>query len=504
MKLPAQTYPLQSPAAPLFDLVVIGAGIAGLNALAAAADLLPKDARVALVDANARPGGMWTWIYDHCHLHQPHTAFTVGNMPWNWRRPADYLASRGEVARHLERCYKNLRTRLRVEEHFGQYAQSCQPEGDHQLVRLCLAADGPASELRARRVVWATGYNVPRSAPLSLSSRAVDSVASEDLITALHSRPAAPVYVVGGGKTGMDAIHRIVSGDDRRPVTLIDGTGTTFMRREMLFPKSPRRWWTGVLVADFFRDIALRFDGTNEDAIHDRIAQHYGTAVGAGRRFLFGLLSDAERDTIAGGLSEVIGDHLEDVVDGPEGPEMILRSGAHRPVEPGALIVGCTGQLMRHPRPQAPCLSADGQVLRIVPNATTHFLSTTAAFLMTHAFLSDRMSRMPLYEMDGDALFARSPQAYVAAIAALTYANTIALIETLPARTMMRCGTDLDSVFPIYRRLRALLGIKRYGARRTAWCRAALDEVARRHGVRCGPLRPGVPEDETVRRTRAA
>ena len=62
MKLPAQTYPLQSPAAPLFDLVVIGAGIAGLNALAAAADLLPKDARVALVDANARPGGMWTWI----------------------------------------------------------------------------------------------------------------------------------------------------------------------------------------------------------------------------------------------------------------------------------------------------------------------------------------------------------------------------------------------------------------------------------------------------------
>ena len=30
MKLPAQTYPLQSPAAPLFDLVVIGAGIAVL------------------------------------------------------------------------------------------------------------------------------------------------------------------------------------------------------------------------------------------------------------------------------------------------------------------------------------------------------------------------------------------------------------------------------------------------------------------------------------------
>jgi flavin-dependent dehydrogenase len=41
-----------------YELVVVGAGIAGLNALSAASEYLPKGARVLLVDQKDAPGGM--------------------------------------------------------------------------------------------------------------------------------------------------------------------------------------------------------------------------------------------------------------------------------------------------------------------------------------------------------------------------------------------------------------------------------------------------------------
>ena len=67
----------------VFDLVVIGAGISGLNALYAAADYLPKDASVLLLAQKAAPGGMWNTAYDYVRLHQPHPMFTVGDLKWD-------------------------------------------------------------------------------------------------------------------------------------------------------------------------------------------------------------------------------------------------------------------------------------------------------------------------------------------------------------------------------------------------------------------------------------
>lgn len=84
-----------------YDLVVVGAGIAGLNALYAAVQYLPKNARVLLIDQKAGPGGMWNTAYDYVRLHQPHPMFTVGDMKWAWNKPRDYLAKRDEVRDHL-------------------------------------------------------------------------------------------------------------------------------------------------------------------------------------------------------------------------------------------------------------------------------------------------------------------------------------------------------------------------------------------------------------------
>ena len=84
-----------------WPLVVIGAGIAGLNALFAAVQYLPKNTPVLLLDQKATAGGMWNTAYDYVRLHQPHPMFTVGDMKWNWRKPASYLAARDEVQSHL-------------------------------------------------------------------------------------------------------------------------------------------------------------------------------------------------------------------------------------------------------------------------------------------------------------------------------------------------------------------------------------------------------------------
>ena len=80
-----------------FDLVVIGAGIAGLNALNSAAEYLPRSAKALLVDQKDQAGGMWNVAYDYVRLHQPHPMFTVGDMKWGWSKPRDYLAARDEV-----------------------------------------------------------------------------------------------------------------------------------------------------------------------------------------------------------------------------------------------------------------------------------------------------------------------------------------------------------------------------------------------------------------------
>jgi cation diffusion facilitator CzcD-associated flavoprotein CzcO len=108
-----------------YELVVVGAGIAGLNALSAASEYLPKGARVLLVDQKDAPGGMWNTAYDYVRLHQPHPMFTVGNMQWNWRKPRDYLAARDEVQNHLSGSLTPIGAKVALETEFVQTVARC-------------------------------------------------------------------------------------------------------------------------------------------------------------------------------------------------------------------------------------------------------------------------------------------------------------------------------------------------------------------------------------------
>ena len=54
------------------EVCIVGAGIAGLNALFVASRYLSRDQKVILIDRRERVGGMWVDTYPYVRLHQPH------------------------------------------------------------------------------------------------------------------------------------------------------------------------------------------------------------------------------------------------------------------------------------------------------------------------------------------------------------------------------------------------------------------------------------------------
>jgi len=478
-----------------YDLCILGAGIAGLNALFVACEHLPATARVLLVDRNATCGGMWTQTYPYVRLHQPHAMFTVGDLPWGWTRPAGYLATGAEVAAHLSDCLARLRDKLALTEMYGQtcvdIAEITTPDGPMAELRL-QAVDGGGETIRALRLIDARGFDVPQIAALNLSS---DQVVSATPRT-MDSEGDAPVYIVGGGKTGMDTAHSLISRGSGRSVTMLTGRGTIFANRDKTLPTGAARYWRGHLVLPAFRELAMLFDGTNADAVFAHYRDKYAISpTGGGDQFMFGILSEAESETIADGVDAFIGDYLVDVVDGAAGSEMVLRSGARHAVPPGSIFVNCTGHVLRHDRAYEPYLSPKGTTLRITSRSAVNFLSSVAGYFLTHLFLTDRLRDAPLYELDMDALRQIDRKLLHITAVTHTYLNTLVLIDMLPFQVLDRCALDLDRWFPMHRRLAALIDVKMNGRRYAAHCRDALDRVRVDHAVICGPIaaRPDHP-----------
>ena len=94
------------------DLCIVGAGVAGLNALFVACAYLTKRHRVILIEKNPSIGGMWTETYDYVRLHQPHPMFTAGNIPWTIDKDRSHLATKSEVLAHFEHCLETLRAKV--------------------------------------------------------------------------------------------------------------------------------------------------------------------------------------------------------------------------------------------------------------------------------------------------------------------------------------------------------------------------------------------------------
>ncbi|HEY2717123.1 MAG TPA: hypothetical protein VGI73_12960 [Solirubrobacterales bacterium] len=471
------------------ELIVVGAGIAGLNALAVAGRYLSPRDRVVLVDSRPRAGGMWVDTYDFVRLHQPHPIFTAGNIPWQLGEPASHLATRDEVLDHLGHCVDVVRTKVSLEERFGcEYIEHTEAAG---VVRVTVRGpEGRVETLTTRRLIKAYGNHVLPSSPLSLSSAAVRSTTPEALSGLVAERPEdrSPVWIIGSGKTAMDVALMLRRECPGRELNMVAGSGTMFSRRETFFPTGPRRWYGGTRINAMLRQVALRFDGTNEQDVARWFAGAYGISPAAEpTSFFSGYLSDAECAAVRTGVRRIETGHLDDVLDTADGPAIVLRDRRSLPIPAGSWVVNCTGYLARPSRPYEPFVSATGNVLSIqLRSSVTGPFTSFAGYHLTHLMFRGKLRAARLYELDVEDLATKSRSAIIWASITLSMYNLGRIARALPPKVMIDCGLDFDRWYPGARRMAgatALLATQPWDAPRY---RQALDTLGERFDVRVG------------------
>jgi hypothetical protein len=472
------------------DLIVIGGGITGLNALAVAGRYLSPRDRVVLVDSRPSAGGMWVDTYDFVRLHQPHPIFTAGNIAWQLGKPPDHLATRDEVLDHLRHCVDVARTKVDLEERFGwEYIEHTEAGG---IVTVTLRApDGRTETLRTKRLIKAYGNHVLPSSPLSISSGAVRSTTPEALsgLIAERSEDSAPVWIIGSGKTAMDVALMLRRERPGRELNMVAGSGTIFSRRETFFPTGPRRWYGGTRINAMLRRVALRFDGSNEQDVAAWFADTYGISPSAEpAHFFAAYLSDAECADFRAGLRRVERGHLDDVLDTADGPTIVLRDGGSLAIPVDSWVVNCTGYLARPRRPYEPFVSDTGNVLSIqLRSSVTGPFTSFAGYYLTHLMFRDKLRAARLYELDVEDLATKSRSAIIWASITLAMYNLGRFARALPPKVMIDCGLDFDRWYPKARRMAgagAFLATQPWDAPRY---RKTLDTLGERFDVRVGP-----------------
>jgi hypothetical protein len=472
------------------DVCIVGAGLAGINALFVASQYLGSHQRVILIDSRARVGGMWTDTYPYVRLHQPHPMFTAGNIKWTLGKDRSYLATKGEVLDHFDYCLSVIKQRVRVDEFYGWTMES-DDEADGVVRVSCRSADGRSLVVHAKRLIKAYGFRVVPNDPLVLSSQRVVSVSPDycDMRTGDMRDSDAPVWIIGGGKTAMDTAHALITAYPGREVNMVAGLGTFFSNRDRLLPSGAARWWRGKPFSTLGLELARRFDGTNEDEIdkwyRDSVGLYLTPNTG---NFLLGVLSEAENRTISSGLNDVVMDYLVDAVDRNGSTDLVFRSGSTKTIEAGSWIVNCTGYVMREEHPYEPYVSGSGAVVSIQARSATLHLSSYMGYFLTHLLFLGKLTELPLYELDGVELRRKSRLAGPYTLMSLVQYNLGLIADSVPSKVFTECGLDFDRWYPLPRRM---IGLARFMlARRDAMerSRRALDTVRERFDVRCGPL----------------
>jgi hypothetical protein len=203
---------------------------------------------------------------------------------------------------------------------------------------------------------------------------------------------------------------------------------------------------------------------------------------------MFALLSDHENAVIASGVREVMRDYFVDVVDRDGRPTMLSRSGASRPIEPGSLIVNCTGYLFLDAIPYEPFVSPSGKVVAIHSASALHFNTAWATYFATHLSYLNLLHRLPLFEIDLVSLYRANPEMLALALGSQILHNTSLILRAAPRSVFGDCGVDFERWYPPHRQLLDGLSFLWFIKHHPDHFRRALDVIRDRFGVRCGPL----------------
>lgn len=473
------------------DVCIVGAGIAGLNALFAASRYLSRDQKVILIDRRARVGGMWVDVYSYVRLHQPHPMFTAGNIAWTLGEDRSYLATKCEVLDHFQHCLDVIKERVQVDEYYGWNFES--EEEANGTVRVTAgAADGRWLVIEAKRLIKAYGLGVTPNEPLDISSTRVHSVSPDycDVREGDIEESDAPVWIIGGGKTAMDTAHALITSYPGREVNLVAGRGTFFSNRDLLLPSGARRWWRGTPPSALATQLNRRYDGTNESQVQDWYRATHGTFLTPqADNFVLGVLSEAENRTISAGLNDLVMDYFEDAIDRNGTTDLVFRSGSTKTIQPGSWIVNCTGYV-KFPAEYVyePYVSPSGAVVSINVRSSILHLPAFMGYFLGHLMFLDKLGEIPLYEIDWQALRLKAPMAFPYVLFALVQHNLSLIYDNVPSRVFNQNGLDFDKWYPLPRRLPGMARFMLTHRRERERQRRVLDTVRERFQIRCGPL----------------
>ena len=494
------------PTMEVCDLCVIGAGVAGLNALAVAREYLPKSARVILVDRRAREGGMWVDTYDYVRLHQPHRMFTAGDLPWKTERHPAYLADKPEVLNHLSDCLNDCRDSFQLDEFFGyEFVAMKEVQLEEQWkVKLSLknVDSGEVKEILSARCIKAFGFRVPKNPPLAFRSQQVNSVSPHDdaLFSGEFAASTAPCFIVGGGKTAMDTAITILNHYPDKQVSMLVGRGTVFLNRDKTFHKGIKRWVGGQTTRKGFLELGLRYNGDNDLEVMEYFKEQMGIYLDKSfENYFFGILSEQENNILKTGLHNLVKEYLVDITDETDQVVMRYRSGGSMPIPSGSWIINCTGYIAREEYDYEPYVSKNVTTISIQPSSGIHFLSTFGAYFLTHLFFLNKLPHLRLYELDYQSLLRKNKQGFALVGISHTLYNILIMLDAVPTNVFTRCGLDFDNWFPFYRRVLGGMDLRRHNSAYRAVFKKALDRVKEKYQIRCGELEHST-ESETINR----
>jgi hypothetical protein len=100
----------------------------------------------------------------------------------------------------------------------------------------------------------------------------------------------------------------------------------------------------------------------------------------------------------------------------------------------------------------------------------------------------DKIRDIPLYELDGHALRAKSSLAFPYTLFTLVQHNLSLIYDNVPSSVFRDNNLDLDTWYPLARRVPATARFMLTHRRARERSRRVLDTVRERFDVRCGPL----------------
>lgn len=215
------------------DYLVVGGGATGMAFCDTLLARSSESLRVIVVDEHDAPGGQWHDSYGFVRLHQPSSGYGVERRAFDGESTegAHHRATRNEILEYYSAVLKRLEREHGLEFRGGttldlsQLTASDSDDDDAPRSYEIVGRGGVRTRVRVRRRV-VDARNMEPDLPVSTPPRfrvddAVDCVPVNRLADLVVSGEKKRFVVVGGGKTGMDAVVRLLTVDHVDPANLL-------------------------------------------------------------------------------------------------------------------------------------------------------------------------------------------------------------------------------------------------------------------------------------------